>query len=207
MACTGIDNTIHCWTKHENWTMPKTIYQFGYVLYRERVIITFGGRDETNETIDNIFYLDLLNKNDGWKESKLKCPKSSTYNALLMDDNIVHIVPFYVHKDHFSIPIKKLLPNKLIDQINLDIDIEENINQFGLQYKDMIKLKYKYLRNKIILSILISILISIIGLILYFTAKPHFAGIIVFSAGILIAVISLIYARFHKPTQTEYLLY
>lgn len=188
--------------------MPATIYQFGYVLYKQRVIITFGGRDDTNECVDNIYYLDLLNKNDGWKESKLKCPKASTYNALLMNDEIVHIVPFYVHIDHFSIPIKKLLPTKLIEQINLDIDIEENMNEYGLEYKEMIKMRYKYLRNRIIISILIGILVSSIGLILYFTAKPYFAGIIVFSVGILIAIAALIYGRLNfRTNQTEYLLY
>merc|ERR1711933_566031 len=69
----GINNTIDIWEKNEKWNLPKGIYQFGYVLYKNRVIITFGGRDETNETIDDIFYLDLFNKNEGWKESKLKC--------------------------------------------------------------------------------------------------------------------------------------
>eukprot|EP01084_Bolivina_argentea_P098475 176981_1 len=187
----GIFNTIHIWQKLDKLILPRAIYQFGYVLYMNRVIITFGGRDETNECIDNIFYLDLLNKNDGWKECKLKCPKPSTYNAVLMNNNTVHIIPFYVHKDHYSIPIKKLLPNKLIDQISLDIYCDESVNkEFQIEYKQILNLRYKYFLNKIILSILIGAIITVIGLILYFVAQPNIAATIIISIGIIIIICS-----------------
>ncbi len=51
----GVFNTINHWQKSEECALPKAIYQFGYVIYRQRVVLTFGGRDETNECIDDIY--------------------------------------------------------------------------------------------------------------------------------------------------------
>eukprot|EP01083_Nonionella_stella_P008898 25779_1 len=204
----GIGNTIHIWQKNERWRMPKAVYQFGYVMYKNRVIITFGGRDETNETIDDIFYLDLFNKSDGWKSSKLKCPKRSTYNAVLMEDDTVHIVPFYVHKDHFSIPIKKLLPSKLLDQISFDIHTHQDCSgNAAIEYKQIVKLRQRYFLNKVIISTLIGIIVAAAGLILYFIAQPHYVGIAVLTMGAMMMLVSLLCGKFYKPKQPEYLLY
>ena len=195
------------------------MYQFGSVMYKNRVIITFGGRDDSNETIDNIYYLDLLDANSGWKESKLKCPKSSTYNATILDDETVHIVPFYVHQDHYSIPIKRLLPSKLIDQITLDIyaaEEEERMlmhgngdsSEFTMDYREMMKVQFKQLRNWVVLSVLIGLLLVAIGVILlFFTAIPRVVGIGGISLGVVVIVVAALYAHFYRPVQVEYLLF
>lgn len=204
----GIQNTINNWQKIECCSLPIGLYQFGYVLYRERIILTFGGRNEGNECVDNIFYFDLLNKCDGWKECKIKCPKASTYNALLMEgDDIVHIVPFYVDKDHFSIPINKLLPKQLIQQINIDIIVKQQ-NDFGVEYEIAMEMQQRNWMNKIILSVLIGIIVVIIGLILYFIhSLPQWIGIVVFVIGVLMIFSTVLCQRLFKPKESEYLLF
>jgi len=212
----GIRNTVHIWEKSEKWTLPKRMYQFGSVLYKDRVIITFGGRDETNETIDDIWYLDLLDANSGWKESKLKCPKASTYNAAILDEDTVHIVPFYVHKDHYSIPIKRLLPSKLIDQITLDITLaaeEERLqinggdsHEFRMDYKRMF---HGDCRLKVMLSVLIGVILTAISsILLWIRAIPDVACFGGIGAGVLVIVVALLYGRCYRPRlPVEYLLF
>ena len=75
---------------------------FGSILYDDRIIITFGGICGISGKMDNIYYLNLYD-NNGWKESKIKCLKSGACHALLLNNNIVHIFPYYDYKDYFSI--------------------------------------------------------------------------------------------------------
>ena len=208
----GVSNTLSLWQKNENCAMPISVYQFGYVLYKNRIILTFGGRNEDNEVIDNIFYIDLLHKSRGWKECKIKCPKASTYNAILMkEDEFVHIVPFYVDKDHFSIPINKLLPKKLIEQVSVDVIVhsqQQNCEEFGAEIEKMLKMQQRSLRNKLILCVLIGCLLIAIGLILYFIALPEWIGISVIFGGVLVIFAAFLYHRLFEPQQqSEYLLF
>merc|ERR1712228_427604 len=107
-------------------------------------------------------------------------------------DDIVHIVPFYVDKDHFSIPINKLLPKKLIQQINIDIIVKQQ-NDFGVEYEIAKEMQQRNWMNKIILSMLIGIIVVIIGLILYFVhSLPQWIGIVVFALGVLM-IFSTVY--------------
>mmetsp|Transcript_44700 Transcript_44700/g.74004 ORF Transcript_44700/g.74004 Transcript_44700/m.74004 type:complete len:477 (-) Transcript_44700:163-1593(-) len=219
----GLENTIHCWQRREKWSMPKAVYQCGYVLYKQRIILTFGGRDDTNECIDDIFYLDIADAKSGWRESKVKCPKASTYSALLMDEARVHIVPFYVHHDHFVAEVADLLPKKLVQRIDNDIQaaavvVEDDGNKvvidtaasdgsFHLQYQQLVSLQSQHVRHKLIISVLIGVLMSCIGAILFVTAQPCYAGIIIMSAGASVMVVGAIYyARFSRPAIAEYLL-
>jgi len=210
----GIGNTVHIWKKSERWSLPKPMYQFGAVLYRDRVIITFGGRDESNETIDDIFYLDLLDAAGGWKASKLKCPRPSTYNAAIVDASTVHIVPFYVHKDHYSIPIKRLLPSKLVDQINLDMSSAEEDEQlsggeheFSTEYRNMMRLQHRHWRNRMALSVAIGLLLVAIGLILFLVAPVAAVGVGVVCFGATVIAAAVLWRLRHRPSQAEYLLF
>ena len=85
-------------------------------MYNERVIITFGGEklsESDHVEIDNIYYIDIVS-DDGWIECELKVPKKGLCEAVLIDDEYVHIIPSYDYYDHFIINIDDLLPNELL---------------------------------------------------------------------------------------------
>ena len=110
----GIYNDSH-WELDERRVMKKRLCGFGWVLYDDRIIITFGGWTcDGSFNCENIYYLDLENDNDSWKESKLKCPKPGACNALIRDNKTVHIMPYFSFKDHYCIDIAELLPTDLI---------------------------------------------------------------------------------------------
>jgi len=95
-----------------NKTLPQTINGFGYMLYANRIVITFGGSIQRNKFIDNIYYTDILNVNDSWKEASIKCPKKGGYHAILISNQIVHLIHF--GKEQFCMNIKDLLPQSII---------------------------------------------------------------------------------------------
>ena len=84
------ENTLSQWKTNKNRKILFSMYLFDYVLYDKRIIITFGGNTITNnnqiKNSDKIYYIDLLNKNSIWKESKIKCKKSGRCNAVLVND-------------------------------------------------------------------------------------------------------------------------
>ena len=101
------DEWIQCYDLRLKYKM----YGFGYLLV-EDYIITFGGFANTGsgglsqQEIDDIFVLDLLNKDRGWIELNVKCPMKSVYKAILNKNNDVHLIGYY---GHFSIPLQLLL--------------------------------------------------------------------------------------------------
>jgi len=139
----------------------------------------------------------------------MRCPKASTYNAILFeDDEVVHIVPFYVDKGHFSIPIAKLLPKRLIEQISVDVIVKQNCDDFGIEYKQLLVMQQKHWMNKLILSMLIGIIVCVIGVILYLISAPKWIGIGVMAAGLAVLLMAVCYHRMFKPKQqSEYLLF
>ena len=67
--------------------------EFGYVIYKDYIII-FGGTEHkarSRKYFDNIYVLDISDRENEWKEINIKCPQKSTYLAVLADtkyDNI-----------------------------------------------------------------------------------------------------------------------
>ena len=112
----GIYNNSH-WEENKERRMKQKMGGFGWVLYDDRIIITFGGWIQNQpfaSKCDEIYYLDLENKNGSWEESKLKCPKPGACNALIKDNKTVHIMPYFLYQDHYSIDIADILPSNLI---------------------------------------------------------------------------------------------
>jgi len=96
-------------------TLPRTINGFGYILFANRIIITFGGSVQRNKFIDNIYWTDILSPLDGWKEAPLTCPKKGGYHALLVDNRVVHLIHF--GKEQFCMNIKDLLPSPMVHML------------------------------------------------------------------------------------------
>eukprot|EP01084_Bolivina_argentea_P212056 360548_1 len=128
-----LGNDISVWKRYSAKRMHRKMGQFGYVLYNNRIIITFGGRTE-NGSVDNIYYIDTFDDNSSWKESAITIPKRGSYNAVLIDNKTVHILPFYEHSDHFYVDITNILPPELLivdkcpqcDDLNLKIKALQN---------------------------------------------------------------------------------
>jgi len=99
-----------------NKKLPQTVNGFGYVLFARRIIIIFGGSIERNKFIDNIYWTDILDANDGWKEAQIKCPKKGGYHALLIDKKIVHLIHF--GKEQFCMNIRDLLPRRIVNALS-----------------------------------------------------------------------------------------
>ena len=106
-------------------TLPQTINGFGYILFANQIIITFGGSIQRNKFIDNIYWTDMLNANEGWKEAQIKCPKKGGYHALLIEHHIVHLIHF--GKEQFCMNIRDLLPATLLNRLNtIDHQSQQN---------------------------------------------------------------------------------
>lgn len=60
------------WTEVPSFKLPTILRSFGYVQYKQWVII-FGGQEGKNQFRDEIYYLDL-EKSDGWQLCSVKCP-------------------------------------------------------------------------------------------------------------------------------------
>merc|ERR1712154_497497 len=48
-------------------------------------------------------------------ESTMKCPKSGDCQAVLVDDETIHIIPYYEYTEHFSIDVSYLIPSNLLN--------------------------------------------------------------------------------------------
>eukprot|EP01084_Bolivina_argentea_P216141 367218_1 len=104
----GIYNNCK-WNKYENLKLPKKLCQFGYVLYNNRYIITFGGETCRDKAIDSIYYMDLIGDMK-WKMSTVQCPEAGYYHALIVNNKTVHIIPYYgTRTTHFCIDICHIL--------------------------------------------------------------------------------------------------
>eukprot|EP01083_Nonionella_stella_P217571 781054_1 len=105
----------HSWVNNKKRKLPKKMKGFGYVLYDDRIIITFGGASREG-AVNNIYYIDLFG-DDNWKESKIKCPRGEQCQAVLINNDLVEIVPWIgAHPTHSSIKIAELLPPSLISK-------------------------------------------------------------------------------------------
>eukprot|EP01084_Bolivina_argentea_P031671 58615_1 len=134
------------WQKIKKRTMLMKLYNFGYLLYDHRIIITFGGSTRSHGTkanynngdVDSIFYIDLFGDNC-WKESKLKCPKKGACNAVIINKT-VHIMPFWGrYADHVCIDISSILPKKLLKE---SFDSNDNNDMKYNEYGDKIKCSF-----------------------------------------------------------------
>ena len=107
------DPQQHIWTRFDNFKMIKPLKRCGYILY-EDFILTFGGYVGRGEWIDNIYILDIRDKDKGWIEIDAKCPEKSEYRAVLTENNDVHL--FGASQEcHYSIHLSKILPNLYIE--------------------------------------------------------------------------------------------
>eukprot|EP01084_Bolivina_argentea_P267396 453884_1 len=113
------------WETHSDRKMLTKLSGFGYVLYKDRILITFGGQTENFKLIDTIYYIDLQN-NNSWKQSKLKCPKPGFCNAVIINE-IIQIFPNGSYCDHFSVNISDIIPLNLW-QNHIDIIDEIKLN-------------------------------------------------------------------------------
>lgn len=75
------------WTIKDEQKLPKKLHGFGYILYKN-VIVIFGGKEKGGVYSDTIYALNI-DKDDGqWEEIKdIKCPLHSEYLAILTHSN------------------------------------------------------------------------------------------------------------------------
>ena len=78
------------WFIKDKFKLPAPLHSFGAVFRYNRIIIIFGGYPNRN----SVYYLDVSG-DVGWVHSKFKLPKGDRFNALLMDKDTIHIMPFY----------------------------------------------------------------------------------------------------------------
>ena len=83
-----------------------------YILYCNKVIITFGGKMD-DDSFDNIYFIDITDNNSICKESQLKLPMVGACHAIICNEKIVHILPSG-HNKHFCIDVKYILPDFLL---------------------------------------------------------------------------------------------
>ena len=101
------------WYKYDQYKLPAAIRGFGYVIYDDRIIITFGGIGR-QRYLNDIYYLDLNSKN-GWETSTFQLQVAGMYNALLIDGDTVHLFPFYSgHNTYYILKVSHVLPKSLI---------------------------------------------------------------------------------------------
>eukprot|EP01084_Bolivina_argentea_P270382 459740_1 len=105
------------WIRYEKYKLPKKMAYFSHILYKDKIIITFGGWCKGTTAIgstygingksnimDNIYFMDITN-NDGWKLSKLKCPNTGCY-AVILVGSTVHLLPRNTSNvNHYTIEI------------------------------------------------------------------------------------------------------
>ena len=84
------DKHEYIWSEMNNWKLPRPMMNFGYVIYNE-FIISLGGMLRSREYSDNIYVLNLNNKEKGWIESNIKCPHKGQFRAILADNEFVHL--------------------------------------------------------------------------------------------------------------------
>eukprot|EP01084_Bolivina_argentea_P288352 494889_1 len=130
---TNVEN--YKWSNEKQLKLPMKMSLFGYILYNDRIIITFGGKTEGRKDINNIYYLNLLT--GLWNESKIKCAHAGSCHALLID-TIVHIIPRSSYSEHYYIDICYILPyidgedikeNELLNENKI---LKENENKMKL---------------------------------------------------------------------------
>ena len=101
------------WYKNDAFTLPDKMRVFGYILYDDRIIITFGG-DGYFTRINSVYYLDL-NDDEGWVQSRVKLGKAGYYTALMMNENTIYVLPsFCGETEYYIIKINQILPESLI---------------------------------------------------------------------------------------------
>ncbi len=82
-------------------------------MYDDRVVIMFGGKIEGNVQKDSVYYLDL-NNDDGWKECDVTVPNAGSCNAVVLNDKIIHLLPYSSYTHHCWTDVKDLLPDALV---------------------------------------------------------------------------------------------
>ena len=106
LYCNGYD---YNWTMMDDLKLQRKMDSFGLIMYKD-FIITFGGEcsDGVFPYHDDIFILDLRNRNKGWTKSDVECPAMREPRAVLTKDNTVHL---FGCSYHYSMPLASLLPN------------------------------------------------------------------------------------------------
>ena len=113
------------WTEKKEWKLPKKIYRFGHVIYKDYVIIFGGNMFDRSKSgcyamLNGIYVLDLQS-NDGWEEIKhIECPLGADYIVTLAPDNFIHLVtevtvwPNWEDGEmrHFAIHVSSILGNR-----------------------------------------------------------------------------------------------
>eukprot|EP01084_Bolivina_argentea_P216341 367570_1 len=115
------------WTKKDQFKLPKRREAAGAVLYRDRVIIMFGGRTPKRES-ESLYYLDLKGIN-GWNKSKITLPKGGRYNAILMKNDKIHVLPYYSHEHHYEINVTDILPHLLLKDVNEETKLNDEYDE------------------------------------------------------------------------------
>merc|ERR1712154_306599 len=135
-------NSSH-WMNSENNKMMKKLSAFGYVLYDDRILIIFGGSTVDDKKVDDIYYIDLMSKDkesEGWKESTMKCPKSGDCQAVLVDDETIHIIPYYEYTEHFSIDVSYLIPSNLLNPNKPALKPRMSLNSLSNKFSNPLNL-------------------------------------------------------------------
>ena len=112
------------WELQPNYAFKEPIYNFGYVLYMD-IIIIFGGVNKNGIYLNTISILNLKDKKTGWIELKhIKCPLKSDYIATITEDCFIHILseinqwPDWENSErgHYSIHISTILGSTFCKQ-------------------------------------------------------------------------------------------
>ena len=88
--------------------LPRKVTAYGYIMHKHWIIV-FGGYTGSG-WIDDIFILDISNKDKGWITANIKCPRKSVYRAILTSNKDIHLVD-ETRCGHYSISLVALLPN------------------------------------------------------------------------------------------------
>ena len=110
-------NGYNQWYIKEAYRLPTTIHSFGAVLYDDRIVIIFGGffQPDSYNFIrqSKVYYLDITDEK-GWVESEFELRNASSHSALLMDEDTVHILPFYDSQQYLIVKGQDVLPESLL---------------------------------------------------------------------------------------------
>ena len=98
----------YVWTRIDQWKLIKPMIGFGYIIYQS-FIITFGGFLGAAGATNNIYILNMDNKEKGWIKSSIKCPAGSKYRAILTRSNDIHLFGDNAPRGHYSIPLSSIL--------------------------------------------------------------------------------------------------
>eukprot|EP01083_Nonionella_stella_P094979 266594_1 len=112
------------WTLKRRFKLKHPLSNFGYVLYKQYVII-FGGQIGYPSVDTNRIYVLDLEGHTGWKMiPNITCPVSNSFYAVLAG-NSIHIFTGWIARKHFSISITDVLGDLGVNVVGDELNENE----------------------------------------------------------------------------------